>query len=357
MLGSATTRPSVLLASVLVGLASCAAPTLTPEQKAANAARRAEQAAQLDREKREFEASVAARIAADPKAPPRPADPGYPAARCISPPVQNSVAAVTFPAFGVAYDGVVCDNTEAGLKVLAWREWYCRGFERDSARVRDCAISWWRNGQRRQVHAPGSYGGLGHAVDKSVQFTSRQRGASILFQPATWQPGVDAALQDPDSMRLVADGKDLPIRITLAYEEQAQRGSVIFGGTTTYYVIEGDWAIARVRGGSAPGPALLVSVRQGIEPGSDLFPRLFQFATNQGARIHPGTPQGPNDNFTRWGARGVPQKAELLPDQSRARVGYRIWRVTPAQAPSRGEYGLRKEWLREGYLFFAFGVD
>lgn len=351
-------RQLLWLSAVVLGLASCASPSLTPEQRAAIETRRLEQAAQIEREKREFEAAVANRIAADPDAPSRPVDPGFPAARCINPPLPHSVAALTFPAFGVAFDGVVCDNTEAGQKVLAWREWYCRGFERDGTRVRDCVISWWRNGQRRPVPAPGTYGGFGQSVERSVEFAGRQRGASVIFQPAAWQPGGDAALLDPDSMSLVDGDKDLPVRMVLAYEVQVQRGSSVFGGIDTYYVIDGDWAIARVRGGAAHQvPALVVSVRQGSEPGSDLFPRLFQFATNQGVRIHPGTRQGPNDNFTRWGARAVPQTAEPLPDQSRARAGYRLWRLTPAQALSRGEYGLRKERLREGYLFFAFGVD
>lgn len=350
-------RPLFWLTSVLLSLTSCAAPPLTPEQKAAIEAQRAERAAQLERESKEFEATVAARVFADPNAPLRPTDPGYPAARCISPPLENSVAALTFPAFGVAYDGVVCDNTEAGLKVLAWREWYCRGLETDSARVRDCATSWWRNGKQRKVDAPGKYGGYGGLVDKAVRFTTQQPGASIVFEPATWQPGISPSSQHPDRGLLVAGGHRESVRIALAYKVEVQRGSLLFGGIDTYYVLEGDWAAQRVNHSSTPMPEFVVSVSQGFTPDRTGFPQLFQFATNRGARIYAGTPQGPNDNFTKWGFRSVPQNAELLPDQSAAITGYRIWRITPTQPLSRGEYGLRKEWRRDGYLFFPFGVD
>ena len=350
-------RTRISASVILVGLmlAGCASPQLTPEEKAAIAARRAEAAARIEQEKKEFEASVAARMQADSNAPPRLPDPGYPAARCISPRLPDTATAVSFPSVGAfAYGGAVCDNTDAGLKVLAWREWYCRGFESETARLRDCVISWWRNGVRRRVDPPGAYGS---SVAGAMQFARNPRGDSIVLSPTTWQPGMGPSSQHPDRAQLLAGDRRAPVRIALAYKVEVQRGSQLFGGIDTYYVLESDGLTPRVDRASTATPGLIVAVHQGFKPGDDIFPRLFQFATNRGARIYPGTPQGPNDNFTKWGFRAVPQNAELLAEQSAAISGYRIWRITPAQPLAPGEYGLRKEWRRDGYLFFPFAVD
>lgn len=169
---------SFLFLGLLGVLLGCAPPKMTPQEKAKSDAYFAAQKARAARQKAEFDANVLARTAADKNAPPRVHDPGYPAGRCISPAPRPGDYALTAPLqVGGSASGVICDNSEAGLKVLAWREWYCRGIEPDSSLVRACVIRSWESGYPS--------GGI---VTEGVEF-SLPAGKKLAFGPSTWQPG------------------------------------------------------------------------------------------------------------------------------------------------------------------------
>lgn len=171
----------LIVAAVLV--LGCASPKpLTPQQKAENDAYFAERKTRIAKEKAEFEADVITRTSSDPSAPPRVTDPGYPVASCISPAPSPAAYSLKVPPIGEwVYEGVICDNTEAGQKVLAWREWYCRAIESDPVRLRECVVSAWSDGYQNRSR---QYWGI------VVKRVSMRLSASteVTFVPSTWQP-------------------------------------------------------------------------------------------------------------------------------------------------------------------------
>lgn len=176
---------TALLSGSLLLLTACGAPPLSPEEKARLEARIAEEKTMQAREKQEFEAEVARRTAADPAAPERVPDHGYPAGTCVSP-QGDTISEFALPTMGDVGigGGVVCDNTTAGRRVLAWREWFCRGFETGPDRVRNCVLAWWQDGYRAPRTPPRGYG---YTVDKRFEMTIAP-GASFIVAPPTWQP-------------------------------------------------------------------------------------------------------------------------------------------------------------------------
>ncbi len=183
-----TPARAALVPAILLLLAACGAPPLSPEEKARIEARVAEEKATRAREKERFEAEVVRRIAADPAAPERVPDHGYPAGTCVSP-WDDAISEFALPEMGSIGigGGVVCDNTAAGRRVLTWREWFCQGFETEPARVRDCVLAWWQDGYRAPRAPPGGYG---YTVDTAYEITITPE-ASFIVKPPTWQPQGD----------------------------------------------------------------------------------------------------------------------------------------------------------------------
>ncbi len=139
------------------------------------------------RHRPEIEAEVARRMAADPAAPERVTDQGYPAGTCVSP-ADDTVSALSMPAMGSIgiRGGVLCDNTTAGRRVLAWREWFCRGFETEADRVRDCVVAWWQDGYRAPRLPPNGYG---YTVDTNFEIRMSPA-VTFIVAPPKWQPAV-----------------------------------------------------------------------------------------------------------------------------------------------------------------------
>lgn len=135
---------AVILAFVIVGCV----PTKIElaEREAYYAARRAELTARQIRLKERADRL----IATGEEHPPKPMrDPGYPIVNVISPKLPDDAIAVMGFGFKsssneghyLRWNAVICGNTKAGMEILNWRKWYCKG--EDQA----CIYSNWKNGE------------------------------------------------------------------------------------------------------------------------------------------------------------------------------------------------------------------
>jgi len=135
---------AVILALVIAGCG----PTKIElaEREAHYAARRAELTARQIRLKERADRL----IATGEEHPPKPMrDPGYPIVNCISPKLpDNAIAIMGFGSPSSSNEGhylgwnaVICANTKAGMEILNWRKWYCKG------EGQACIYSKWENGE------------------------------------------------------------------------------------------------------------------------------------------------------------------------------------------------------------------
>lgn len=121
----------------------------------------AEAKAQLDKE-------IARRIAAGETMPEQVQNPPYAVAECVTPVPPQTVAALEL---GLRKN-YVCDNSDAGKKVIAWRAWYCKDKEREQL----CVLGRWDNG------LPSWAGQLNR------QETVSSGTMSAVFDRSHWQP-------------------------------------------------------------------------------------------------------------------------------------------------------------------------
>ena len=138
------------------------AKSLREKAKIAREARRAEQKKKREQRKQEREARkkqidarkkklselMQKRIASGESVPEKPRDPGYPIVFCEVSSLKSDVLAINFPytkggLFDIGYVKYICGNTEAGKKVLHWRQWYCN----DVIDKYDCVAGKWVDGE------------------------------------------------------------------------------------------------------------------------------------------------------------------------------------------------------------------
>lgn len=159
-----------------------------------------------ERAKNEFLATIAARSARENKAvPARVEDPGLAIVWCVSPmPIGDSavVSAIDVerslghPAGILSIQGdraFICENTAAGQRIIAWREWACRGPATSRLQFASCVLTRWDDGVP-EAFAPGQdEGKLLRSFPQTIRSTvtesqsGKLRGAA-LFEPPKWQP-------------------------------------------------------------------------------------------------------------------------------------------------------------------------
>jgi len=122
----------ILVLEVLVGCSS--GPTLQEREAQKEARRQARVIAQDS-----LEAEVVKRQADGQTMPKRVSNPEFPVAKCSSPQLTEETAALDT---GIYLASFVCENTQAGKEVVAWRAWYCKGKDREHL----CVFGRWDDG-------------------------------------------------------------------------------------------------------------------------------------------------------------------------------------------------------------------
>lgn len=87
-----------------------------------------EQKAKLERRRQQLAENAKKRIADGEKAPRKPRDPGHALIVCISPKPAENATSVLVSNYGRG-GRFSCANTRAGLEIVKWRQWYCKGEE------------------------------------------------------------------------------------------------------------------------------------------------------------------------------------------------------------------------------------
>lgn len=151
---------------VLMAFSGCSSGPTLQEREAQREARR--QAIAIAQNK--LEAEVVNRQADGETMPERVVNPEFPVARCSAVQLTQDTAAINT---GIYLASFVCENTQAGKKVVEWREWYCKGKERE----RLCVLGRWDDG------IPSYSGQL--SANSNVGLPD---GSVYRFTPASWQP-------------------------------------------------------------------------------------------------------------------------------------------------------------------------
>ena len=180
-------KKTVIIIATMAFVVTCATSSMTPQERAELNARlkasKIEEAKRVTQQKHIFEEDVRNKTEEDGTAPERVDDPGYPIVNCISPKPSPSYYAIKVPPIGKwsVIQGVICENTDAGKKVLEWREWYCGTIEKDIANIRDCVVSWWGH----KYKFPGKHYGI---VENKKETFGLSEATKITIGQPRWQP-------------------------------------------------------------------------------------------------------------------------------------------------------------------------
>lgn len=166
---------------------------------------------------------------------------------------------------------------------------------------------------------------------------------------------------NPEEVMLLTGGQESPMQYIVAQMRTAAR-ALGFGGVATYATLQGTKAARRVPG---EGVEFIVSVPKNAQvPG---YLTLANFAVRNNGTREVSTGGGYISYSTGINKdRVVPIKSEQLADQSRAREGFVLYKVSPERALSSGEYALvlyTQEVRVAGFFataansYFDFGVD
>jgi|GEM_PF-2762549 len=158
--------PLTIFMLVLMTLSGCSSGPTLQERKAKREAR--QQAIAIAQDK--LEAEVANRQANGEIMPERVVNPEFAVARCSSEQLTQDTAAIDTGFYSSSF---VCENTQAGKKVVEWREWYCKGKERKHL----CVLGRWDDG------IPSYSGQL--SANSNVGLPD---GSVYRFTPASWRP-------------------------------------------------------------------------------------------------------------------------------------------------------------------------
>jgi len=158
-----------------------------------------------------------------------------------------------------------------------------------------------------------------------------------------------AAGLNPEELILVQDGQESTMQSIIPTMRGAAR-ALGLGGVATYASLQGPSAQKRI---PASTPQFIISVPRNAQPNSYLTLANFAVRPNGTREVMVG---GGVMSFT-IGVhkdRVIPVQTEALQDQSRAREGFILYKMTPAHILARGEYAVIL-YTSNGY--FDFGVD
>lgn len=172
--------------------------------------------------------------------------------------------------------------------------------------------------------------------------------------------GKNASSYNPEEITLILDGQSSTLQYIIPQQRTAAR-ALGFGGMATYATLSGDKAQRRIEG----NPEFIVSVPKNAQANNYLT--LANFAVrNNGTRevMTGGGYMSYSSGINK--SRVVPIVTEALADQSAARDGFILHKITPVSPIPKGEYALvlyTGEMRTSGFFaqnansFFDFGVD
>jgi hypothetical protein len=201
----------------------------------------------------------------------------------------------------------------------------------------------------------------GHPVAAAAESGGSPAAAYRGTHGNTINAGAHGNAINPEEALVVTGGAESPMQYIVPQVRTAAR---VFGlgGVASYASLQGTTAARKLPG---EGLEFIVSVPKNAQPVS--YVTLANFAVrNNGTREvmigggYMSYSSGINKD------RVVPVKSEQLPDQSRARDGFMLYKVTPENSLARGEYALvlyTQEVRVAGYFntaansYFDFSVD
>jgi hypothetical protein len=171
------------------------------------------------------------------------------------------------------------------------------------------------------------------------------------------------AVLNPEEVEVVNGGQHTAMQYIVAQNRTAAR-ALGFAGVASYATLQGDHAARRL---PAKGVDFIISVPKNAQPVSYVAIASFVVRRNGTREVATGGgymsySSGINKDHV------IPVKSEMLADQSRARDGFALYKLTPESALPSGEYAvvLYTQAARSFGLFaqavntnsyFDFGVD
>ncbi|MEW7847782.1 hypothetical protein AB2N08_03690 [Massilia aurea] len=170
----------------------------------------------------------------------------------------------------------------------------------------------------------------------------------------------NATTYNPEEITLVLDGQSSAMQYIIPQQRTAAR-ALGFGGMATYAALSGEKAVRRLAG----KPEFIVSVPRNAQAANYLTLANFAVRKNGTREVMTG---GGYMSYSSGinKSRVVPIVTEALPDQSAAREGFILHKITPVDAMAPGEYALvlyTGEIRSSGFFaqstnsFYDFGVD
>lgn len=166
---------------------------------------------------------------------------------------------------------------------------------------------------------------------------------------------------NPEEVQVLQGGQESPMQYIIPEMRTAAR-ALGFGGMASYASLRGSKATRRL---PAEGIEFVISVPKNAQAASYLTLANFAVRNNGTREVSTG---GGYMSYSSGIAkdRVIPVKSEALVDQSRARDGFILYRVTPERSLPAGEYAVvlyTQEIRTAGFFaqtgnsFFDFGVD
>lgn len=160
-------------------------------------------------------------------------------------------------------------------------------------------------------------------------------GAASGGKTAAGKPAAAATNErNPEVVSVVIDGNESQMQYIIPQQRTAAR-ALGFGGVATYAQLNGASAQLQI---ANPSPEFIVSVPKNAQPQNYLT--LANFAVGKGARevLIGGGYMSYSTGIHKDRVRAV--KTEVLADQSRAKEGFVLVKVTPEAPLAKGEYAL-----------------
>ncbi|MFO1340708.1 MAG: hypothetical protein U1F53_21220 [Burkholderiaceae bacterium] len=176
---------------------------------------------------------------------------------------------------------------------------------------------------------------LGAAPSAAAAPNAATAAATTAAPAAKPAPVAASATLNPEEVLVVSGGQESPMQYLLATMRTAPR-ALGFGGMATYATLRGSTASRRL---PAQGLEFIVSIPKNAQAASYVTIANFAQRNNGTREVAIG---GGYMSYTSGISRDrvVPIKAEPLADQSRAREGFVLHRVTPETALKPGEYAV-----------------
>ncbi|MBV7535657.1 hypothetical protein KW842_07765 [Duganella sp. sic0402] len=151
---------------------------------------------------------------------------------------------------------------------------------------------------------------------------------------AASKPAAASNERNPEVVSVVVDGNESQMQYIIPQQRTAAR-ALGFGGVATYAQLNGTNAQLQI---ANPSPEFIVSVPKNAQPQNYLT--LANFAVGKNARevMIGGGYMSYSTGIHKDRVRAV--KTEVLPDQSRAKEGFVLVKVSPEAPLSKGEYAL-----------------